>query len=309
MFTVRQLLFFDALAREKHFRRAAESVNVTQPALSAQIMDMEDKLGTDLVERNRGGITLTPTGKLLLPKARAILQQIEALEELATSKADELSGTLEIGMIPTVAPYLLPKLLPALRTAFPALELKVREAKTERLVQELTNGNLAAIIAAKPIEIRNAKSTDLFEDIFYMAAGRNSADVLSSPIAPDKLVMDRLLLLEDGHCLRDQALTVCEAAGPYQLVNLGATSMTTLLQLVANGLGVTLIPSIAIDAETQKLDAIEIAPFTAPAPSRKIALFYRGSSARSTNFEALAETIRAAAIPLLWRANAPLRDQ
>ena len=299
MFTVRQLLFFDALARERHFRRAAENMNVTQPALSAQIMDMEGKLGTDLVERNRGGITLTPTGKRLLPKARAILQQLEALEELATPQTDTLSGTLEIGVIPTVAPYLLPKLLPVLRAAFPSLELKVQEAKTERLVQELIAGNLAAVIAAKPIEGRNVRSIDLFEDPFFMAAGRNSADGLSSPVAPDHLVMERLLLLEDGHCLRDQALTVCEAAGPYQLVNLGATSMTTLLQLVANGLGVTLIPAIAVEAETQKLDTIEIASFIAPVPSRSIGLFYRSTSARMTNFEALAETIKAAAEPLL----------
>ncbi|MEO1749328.1 MAG: LysR substrate-binding domain-containing protein, partial [Pseudomonadota bacterium] len=300
-------LFFEALAREKHFKRAAESVNVTQPALSAQIMDMEGKLGTDLVERNRGGISLTPTGKRLLPKARAILQQLEALEELATSQTETLTGTLEIGMIPTIAPYLLPKLLPALRSAFPALELKVQEAKTERLVQELTNGNLAAIIAAKPIDMRNIRSIDLFDDPFFMAAGRNSADVLSSPVAPDRLVMERLLLLEDGHCLRDQALTVCEAAGPYQLVNLGATSMTTLLQLVANGLGVTLIPAIAIEAETRKLDAIDIAPFTAPAPSRSIALFYRTASARTTNFEALGEIVQAAAAPLLAGASGFLR--
>ncbi|MEO0920350.1 MAG: LysR substrate-binding domain-containing protein, partial [Pseudomonadota bacterium] len=235
----------------------------------------------------------------LLPKARAILQQLEALEELATPQTDTLSGTLEIGVIPTVAPYLLPKLLPVLRAAFPSLELKVQEAKTERLVQELIAGNLAAVIAAKPIEGRNVRSIDLFEDPFFMAAGRNSADVLSSPVAPDHLVMERLLLLEDGHCLRDQALTVCEAAGPYQLVNLGATSMTTLLQLVANGLGVTLIPAIAVEAETQKLDTIEIASFIAPVPSRSIGLFYRSTSARMTNFEALAETIKAAAEPLL----------
>ncbi|MEO1746183.1 MAG: LysR substrate-binding domain-containing protein, partial [Pseudomonadota bacterium] len=233
MLTIRQLQFFEALARERHFRRAAEAVNITQPALSAQIMEMEARLGTSLVERSRGGVTLTPVGKQLLPKAQAILHQMQELTEMAVHTPGPLSGTLEIGMIPTVAPYLLPKLLPSVQSAFPSLNLKVREAVTEQLVADLKAGKLTAVIAAKPIHDTSLREIELFDDPFFIAAGTNTNDVVSSPATHDSVALERLLLLEDGHCLRDQALEACNAAGNRRLVNFGATSMTTLLQLVA----------------------------------------------------------------------------
>ena len=177
--------------------------------------------------------------------------------------------------------------------------MKGREAITERLIDDLQIGALTAVIAAKPIESANIEHIDLFEDPFFIATGSRDTDVLVSPVAHDALVLDRLLLLDDGHCLRDQALAVCASAGQRHLVNLGATSMTTLLQLVANGMGVTLVPAIALAAETQRLNGITIKSFADPAPSRSVALFFRASSARTTDFDALAAVIRSTAKSLL----------
>lgn len=299
MFTIKQMTYFDALARERHFSRAANLASVTQPALSAQIAEMERLVGQTLFERNRNGVVLTGMGTRLLPVVRGILEQVHRISDIVTSSEGAIAGTLKLGMIPTIAPYLLPVLLPALTQGYPALTLKVREAMTETLVAELRDGSLDAIIAATPISEKGFIAIDLFQDRFFIASSTNMADVLTSPITKDMVAMDRLLLLDEGHCLRDQALAVCATGGGKQLVNFGATSLTTLLQMVTNGMGLTLLPEIALNAETRGRRDLIITPFAPPAPHRQIALLYRATSARDRAFDEVAQCIQSVAVDLM----------
>ena len=202
-------------------------------------------------------------------------------------------------MIPTIAPYVLPKLAPKLQSLYPKLELRVREAVTDTLVRELLDGTLDAFIAAKPIREPGIHAEQLFRDRFLIASATNGTDILSSPLSEDQIALDRLLLLEEGHCLRDQALAVCARDRERRLVDFGATSMTTLLHMVRNGMGLTLLPEIAVASETANAQGLSITPFAAPEPYRDIALFWRSSSKRLPDFGALASVARAASEELL----------
>ncbi|WP_112828341.1 hydrogen peroxide-inducible genes activator [Rhizobium cremeum] len=290
MLTIRQMRYFDALATTLHFGRAAEMVHVSQPALSAQIMEMEKHLGVRLIERTRANTLLTEKGLEILAHVRSILSSVDRLEEAARYGSGTLDGLLRLGIIPTVAPYLVPQLVPFLRREHPRIELELKEAVTDRLVADLAEGRLDAIIAALPIEVDNVVGKPLFTDRFYMAMADNESDVLLSPLTETQVNPERLLLLEEGHCLRDQALAVCKAANKRSLVNFGATSMTTLLQMVSHDMGMTLIPEMAVDTETART-AIRIVPFADPAPSREIGLVWRRSSPRRQDMEALAAAI------------------
>ena len=292
MMTVRQMQYFDALGRTLHFGQAAEIMNISQPAISTQIALLEEELGCILVERTRGAIILTEAGKKLLPKVRRILREVKTAQEDLGTRAGVLSGTLRIGIIPTVAPYVLPQIVPALRKQYPDLELNVRETITETLTRDVVSGELDAIIAAKPIKNNALNESMLFEDRFFMAVSTNDNDVLVSPMSQDQVSLDRLLLLEDGHCLRDQALAVCAARGEKRLVNFGATSMPTLLQMVAHNMGQTLLPEIAIEAETSRNPNIRIVPFGAPEPSRDIALYWRKAWDRQADMQAFGNIVR-----------------
>jgi LysR family hydrogen peroxide-inducible transcriptional activator len=282
--------YFEALAHARHFGRAAEAVHISQPALSAQIMEMESHLGVKLVERARGNMLLTPKGEAVLRHIHLVLQEVERLEQTARKGGGILEGLVRIGIIPTVAPYLVPQLVPILRENYPMVEIELREAVTDRLVGELGEGRLDAVIAALPIEGDGIETQKLFVDRFFMAMARNDSLVLMSPLIETQVDVDRLLLLEEGHCLRDQALAVCGTAGKRSLVNFGATSMTTLLQMVSHDMGMTLIPEIAIATETTRND-LRIVPFADPQPSRDIGLIWRKASARADDMAALAEAI------------------
>lgn len=290
MLTLRQMRYFDALATARHFGKAAELAHVSQPALSAQIMEMEDHLGVKLVERSRAGVFLTPAGEDVLVKVRAILADVDRLEESARARSGTLQGRVRLGVIPTLAPYLVPKLIPHLREHYPAIEIELKESVTDRLVADLGEGRLDAVIAALPIDNDAVLTRPLFSDRFFMAIADNDRNVLMSPLTEDNVDISRLLLLEEGHCLRDQALAVCNTAGKRQLTSFGATSMATLLQMVANGMGMTLIPEIAVPTEAAR-NAIRIVPFAAPEPSREIGLVWRRSNPRRRDLEALAEAI------------------
>lgn len=300
--TLKQMHYFDALARTLHFGKAAASVNISQPALSAQIMDMEAKLERKLVERRHGRIVLTEAGQRLLPHIRRILRDTQALEEMMLQNRGLLVGSLRIGMIPTIAPYLLPRLIPHLQARYPKLELKVREAVTDTLVQELLDGSLDVIVAAEPIDDPGLYTEHLFRDRFFIASAADGTDVLHSPLSEDQVALDRLLLLDEGHCLRDQALAVCAKGKERRLINFGATSMTTLLQMVSHGMGMTLLPEIAVPSETENLRGLAITPFADPMPHRDIALFWRKSSKRLPDFGALAQSIQTVARELLASA-------
>ncbi len=293
MLTLRQMRYFDALAMTRHFGRAAEMVHISQPALSTQIMEMEEYLGAKLVERTRQSTILTPKGEEVLHYVRAILHQVDLLEQTARKGEGTLEGLIRIGIIPTVAPYLVPQFVPHLRKTYPSVEVELREAVTDRLMADLLTGKLDAVIAALPLDIEGIQTRPLFTDRFFMAVADNGEAVLMSPLTEHEVNVDRLLLLEEGHCLRDQALAVC-SAGKRSLVNFGATSMATLLQMVSHDMGMTLIPEIAIPTETSR-NSIRIVPFTDPQPSREICLAWRRSNHRGKEMEALAEAIIAVA--------------
>jgi LysR family hydrogen peroxide-inducible transcriptional activator len=290
MFSVRQMRYFDILATTLHFRKAAELARISQPALSAQIAEMEQRLGTTLFERTRRTVVLTDMGKRLLPRVRGILNGIRSLEELASQRRGILQGRLRLGIIPTIAPYLLPILIPELRQAYPELTIELREAVTSKLVEDLRLGDLDALIAALPIDSEGVAAKPLFRDRFLIATSSNDTDILTSPMTQENVALERLLLLEEGHCLRDQALAVCTSVKQRQLVNYGATSRATLLQMVSHGMGLTLIPEIAVRTEASR-NNVRIIAFADPEPSREIGLIWRRQSERRDDFEALAATI------------------
>jgi LysR family hydrogen peroxide-inducible transcriptional activator len=292
--TLRQMRYFEALASTRHFGRAAQQAHISQPALSAQIMEMEQHLGVKLVERNRNGVLLTDKGEDVLVSVRVILAEVERLEQMARHDRGTLSGLIRIGIIPTVAPYLVPRLIPHLRKHYAQIEIELKEAVTDRMITELLDGRLDAVIAALPVEAENVETELLFADRFFMAMAKNDSEVLMSPLAEHQVDAERLLLLEEGHCLRDQALAVCGAAGKRSLVNFGATSMATLLQMVSHDMGMTLIPEIAIRTETAR-NNLNIVPFAEPAPCRQIGLVWRKSSGRPGDMAALAEAVKACA--------------
>jgi LysR family transcriptional regulator, hydrogen peroxide-inducible genes activator len=305
MLTTRQMLYFEALAETGHFGRAAERVHVSQPALSAQIAEMERNLGFALLERRTGGALVTPRGAEVLQRVRGILQELRLIEREARIEAGFFNGVIRLGIIPTIAPYLLPNLVPALRSAHPALRLEIKETTTAQLVSALTANEIDAFIAAAPTDGPGLSAMPLFSDRFFVASASNEQDILFSS-AQGGFPVERLLLLEEGHCLRNQALDVCGYGPGRRLVNYGATSLTTLLQMVEHGMGITLVPEIALDAECRHRD-LSIAPFGDPAPSRQITLFYPSRAASIEDHSELASIIGQCAQPLL--SGSPIQSQ
>ncbi|HHV67241.1 MAG TPA: hydrogen peroxide-inducible genes activator [Ochrobactrum intermedium] len=290
MFTVRQMRYFDALATTLHFRKAAELAHVSQPALSAQIAEMEALAGAPLFERSQRQVIMTELGKQLYPGIQTVLRELHSLEEIAAQSRGLLQTRLRLGIIPTVAPYLVPALIPLLRERHPSFRLQLRESVTARLLDELHAGDIDAIVAALPIDDERLTQRKLFDDRFLIATSTNDQTVLASPMTQDNVALDRLLLLEEGHCMRDQALAVCSLPSQRQLVKYGATSLTTLLQMLSHGMGLTLIPEIAVRAEARS-NHMRIVPFDGEQPKREIALFWRRQSMRRKDFNALADCI------------------
>ncbi|MCV6545752.1 MAG: LysR substrate-binding domain-containing protein [Cohaesibacter sp.] len=289
MLTLRQLSYFDALAKEQHFGRAAERVAVSQPALSVQIRELETHLGLQLVERFSGGARLTEAGKDVLEKSRQILLAVQELETFGQTRQGPLNGPFRLGVIPSIGPYLLPDMLPRLRTHYPHLELILRESRTTNLISELSQGHLDAAILALPLEEDNLKTQALFEDPFYLATPKQPD--APAAISATAIPMDDLLLLEEGHCLRDQALQACSIATNPLMKSFGASSLTTLIQLITNGYASTLLPQMCIEKEAG-LDHISLIPFLDPAPSRTIGLAWRKSAPTEQDFTALANIIK-----------------
>ncbi len=288
--SLRQLRYFDALARSLHFGRAAEQCAVTQPALSMQIQELEKELGAALIERTRTGAKLTPEGEEVARRAGQILASVRDLADHARHTGRVLAGPLRLGVIPTIAPYVLPKLLPALRAAYPDLDLHLREAQTQYVLADLAGGRLDAVLLALPVDEPEIETLELFGDAFVLAmpAGR---PVANKTLATPKLFEnERLLLLEEGHCLRDQALSFCSLKQVRNLGTFGTTSLSTLVQMVANGFGVTLLPKMSLETEAQRSD-IRLLAFAPPEPSRKIGLAWRKSSPRRRDFAELGAMI------------------
>lgn len=293
MISLRNLRYFQSVARLGHFGRAAEACAVTQPALSMQIRDLEAHLGARLFERQRDGARLTEAGRETLRHAERILGAVADLEAQARRSRGPLSGPFRLGVIPSVAPYILPKLLPGVMQRVPTARLTLRETRTASLVEELLAGDLDAIIASLPLDNPEFAERPLLRDPFVLAVPVGSEFAAASFATADMLNSPDLLLLEDGHCFRDQALDVCRTLDASRLSSYGATSLSTLIQLVANGQGVTLLPQLFVTAEAKADPRVKLLRFAAPEPSRMIGLAWRRTSGIERDVEEIEAAVRA----------------
>ncbi|MCB1386614.1 MAG: hydrogen peroxide-inducible genes activator [Nitratireductor sp.] len=289
--TLRQLQYFEVLSRTRHFARAAERVHVSQPALSAQVLEMEKRLGGRLFERSRAGVWPTPLAEKLLPIVRRMLDDARSIEEIAAAGPGSMTGRLRLGIIPTIAPYILPGLVPKAAETWPALKLEIRESITQALLEALQSREIDLVLAALPLQGDGLETCSLFRDRFVIATG-GGRDLLVGPVAVDDIPPERLLLLAEGHCLRDQALDVCGLRSDARLVNFEASSLTTLVQLVASGMGMTLLPEMAVASENRD-GKLRLLDFADPKPSRDIGLAWRRASERREEFAALGDLITA----------------
>ncbi|BCJ91176.1 LysR family transcriptional regulator [Terrihabitans soli] len=294
MLSLRNLRYFQTLARMGHFGRAADACSVTQPALSMQIRELETHLGTKLFERVRDGARLTEAGREALGHADRILGAVADLEAQARSTHGLLSGPFRLGVIPSVAPYLLPRLLPAVMERVPNARLTLRETLTATLVEELLAGDLDAIIASLPLDRPDLTERPLFDDPFMLAVAAKGAFATADAASQDMLSSPDLLLLEDGHCFRDQALEVCRTLDAGRLRSYGATSLSTLVQLVANGQGITLLPKLFVTAEAKANPRVKLLHFPDPEPARTIGLAWRRSASIERDVDEIEAAVRAA---------------
>lgn len=288
---LRDLKYFVALADLRHFGKAADACFVSQPTLSTQIRKLEEELGVTLVERAPRKVMLTAVGQTLLQQARRIVADAEAMKDTARRSRDPAAGSLRLGVFPTLAPYFLPHAVPALRQQFPQLELLLVEEKSDVLLQRLREGKLDAALLALPIHDEQLHAQFLFEEPFLLAAPTGHPLTKLPRLSGNDLGHETLLLLEDGHCLRDQALDVCRLAGAQEKSGFRATSLETLRQMVAAGVGVTLLPQLATHPSIAQPAGMVLVPFHSPAPSRRIALAWRKSSARDSFLTAMAAVL------------------
>ena len=296
--TLKQLRYFEALARHGHFGRAAEASSISQPALSMQIRELEDTLGTALFERGARHVRLTGFGEEFAARARDILRAVNELGDLARASQERLAGRLRIGVIPTIAPYLLPILIPELTRRYDGLDIHVRETLTARLLQELADGRLDTAIVALPVSEAALHEVALFEENFVLVRPGGDA---GKPVPSRAMLREmRLLLLEEGHCFRDQALSFCDvpSARPRELLD--GSSLSTLVQMVAAGVGVTLIPEMAVAVETRSA-AVSVDRLKGTQPSRTIGMIWRRTSPLAEQFTQVADTVRQSAETLRAR--------
>jgi len=292
-FTLRQLQYAVAVAESLSFRKAAELCHVSQPSLSAQLAQLEEALGMRLFERDRRRVLVTAAGRELVERARLILRETDDLIELARRTSDPLTGTLRIGVIPTLSPYLLPRLTPALHAAYPLLTVHWVEEKTDVLLRNLEAGTLDGALLALEADIGDVEREVIGLDAFVLATPvGHPLGAKTSPAKAAELRDASVLLLDDGHCFREQALAFCSGAKAHEL-EFRATSLTTLAQMVAGGAGVTLLPEIAVATEAKRAE-LSIRRFTQPAPKRTIALVWRKRSPLGPALRKLAATSRVA---------------
>jgi LysR family hydrogen peroxide-inducible transcriptional activator len=289
---LRDLRYFVALADTRHFGKAAERSFVSQPTLSAQIKKLENYLGVQLIERQPRKVTLTETGQKILPLARRILQESDEIVSLARHEHDPLSGKLKIALIPTIGPYLLPLVTRKLRKQLPRLKLMLYEYQTEPLLERLRQGDIELGILALPVPHDGLETRALYNEAFTVAVPSQHALAKKSHVKIDDLTGEDLLLLEDGHCLRDQALDVCSKIDVKENEDYRATSLETLRQMVAAGLGITLLPELATRGPFGSGHGLAVKSFNRPVPTRTVGAVWRKSSARSEAIDAICEVIR-----------------
>lgn len=302
--TLKHLRYFESLALHRHFGRAASACSVTQPALSLQIKELEQSLGMVLFERGGRQVRLTNFGEDFALRVRDILRSVEELEDLARASQNQLLGRLRIGVIPTVAPYLLPSLIGNLNQMSAALDIHVRESVTPRLIQELSDGRLDTAIVALPVSESSFEEVGLFSEEFVLVRPREDEH---KPVPDGEALRGmKLLLLEEGHCFRDQALSFCniQPAQPWQ--GLEGSSLSTLVQMVGVGVGVTLLPEMAIAIETSSA-AVSVARFSTPRPTRTIGMIWRKTSPLTPQLLQVSEVVKTSAANLRGQQKYPVK--
>jgi LysR family hydrogen peroxide-inducible transcriptional activator len=292
--TVAQLRALVAVADHRHFGKAATELRVTQPTLSAAVAALERTLGVQLVERTTRSVLLTTVGEEVVRRARGVLGAVDDIAELAVGAREPLSGDIRLGIIPTVAPYLLPRLLPHLRERYPGARPRLREAQTATLLTELRSGALDLALLALPADEPGVRELPLYDEDFVLVTPDDHPLAGGAGLPLAALASQDLLLLEDGHCFRAQALEVCREAGGRERSSLRAASLSTIVQMVAGGLGLTLLPASAVDVEVGRGRGLAVAAFRRPAPRRRIGFAYRATSARAGEWDLLAAAVRSA---------------
>ena len=299
-FTLKQLRYFEALARQGHFGRAADACAISQPALSMQIKELEDSLGTTLFERGARQVVLTSFGEEFALRVRDILHSVDELADLARASQDRLVGRLRIGIIPTIAPYLLPTIISNLNRLHGSLDIHVRETLTSKLIQELADGRLDTAIVALPISEPAFTEVALFSENFMLVRPYEDE---GKPVPNREMLREmRLLLLEEGHCFRDQALSFCNFQSATPREGLDGSSLSTLVQMVGAGIGVTLIPEMAVAVETRST-TVSVACFKSPQPSRTIGMIWRKTSPLADQLMQISEVVRHSADELREQHN------
>ncbi|HKQ16591.1 MAG TPA: LysR substrate-binding domain-containing protein [Steroidobacteraceae bacterium] len=288
---LRDLRYFVALAETRHFGKAAERSYVSQPTLSAQIKKLETYLGVQLIERQPRKVALTETGVKILPIARRIVQESDEIVSLARNEHDPLSGKLKVGLIPTIGPYLLPLITRKLRKQLPRLKLMLYEHQTQPLLEKLRAGDIDLGILALPVPLDGLEARSLYDENFTLAVPTNSPLAKRAHVKIDDLTGETLLLLEDGHCLRDQALDVCSRIDVKESEDYRATSLETLRQMVAAGLGITLLPELATRGPFGSGHGLTVKEFSRPVPSRTVGAVWRKSTARTDAIKAVCDTV------------------
>lgn len=291
--TLRQLEYAVAVADLLHFRKAAEACHVSQPALSNQIAELEQRLGCQLFERGKS-VVLTGAGEELVERARHILAEASELERRAHALSTPFSGRLRLGTIPTMAPYLLPHVIPALQERFPNFDLVVHEEQTHSLLDKLRKGEADLLFLALPLAGDEWATTELFDEEFALAIPANHALASARSIRAEQLAEQEVLLLDDGHCFRDHALEVCQLAGAHARTDVRAAHLGTLVELVRAGLGITLLPKSSLPILAPRLDGVRVIDFTTPPPTRRLGLAFRNSSGHRSEYEEIGVVLREA---------------
>src|SRR5215467_246136 len=288
---LKDLRYLVAVADQRHFGRAAASCFVSQPTLSAQLKKLEQSLGVQLIERAPNNVSLTPAGEEVVARARRILEATQEVIALAASQRDPLAGKLRVALLPTIGPYLLPRVTPLVRKALPRLELRLYEYQTAPMLTKLHEGELDVGILALPVDTAGLESRELYREAFTVALPEHHPLTERDSVRVADLKGEKLLLLEDGHCLRDQALEVCARVGVREQADFRATSLETLRQMVAAGGGVTLLPELAGRGAYRNARGVVLRPFVRPAPARHVGAVWRKSTARGAAIDALCRLI------------------
>ncbi|HKZ73094.1 MAG TPA: LysR substrate-binding domain-containing protein [Steroidobacteraceae bacterium] len=288
---LKDLRYLVAVADARHFGRAAERCFVSQPTLSAQLKKLEEYLGVQLIERQPKRVALTDAGREIVARARRILEASDEVVQLARTHRDPLAGSLRVALLPTIGPYLLPQLAPEIRKRLPRLDLMLYEHQTDAMLAKLGTGDIDVGILALPVPLDGLESRELYEEPFVVALPEAHRLARRQSIRVDELAEETLLLLEDGHCLRDQALEVCSRVGVHEKQDFRATSLETLRQMVATGGGITLLPELASRGAYGAARGVVVRPFAKPVPVRRIGAVWRKTTARRVAIDALCDLI------------------